>query len=634
MKKRKIVVRNKAAIYVLIGALVMFVCLGVVTYHKVSQLMIDHSKQSAMALAGSISGELDGDMLAGIRSSSDRDWQIVYDQLGKYRHYSYVKYLYTMRKDDQGNVSFIVDADTDDPVAVGEPYELLQDMVPAFEGEVCCDNSVSSDQWGSYYSAYAPVFDKDGKVVGIVGVDISIEDINSYLKILLRNLAYIVSTAALITMFIILVFSTEMSGWDMLTGLMNYEMVVKNGNRLKKSGQLTEYTAILMNIKGFKYINKQFGYDFGNELLKDMADFLKTGIKRKELISRTGNDNFFVLVQNENAPAYISRIEEANPVSMESARMDGLPAPVRCGVYRIGEEDTIEQVMGICTVVMNAARNQKKENVVFYNKEMYETLLEEGNLLGAYKEAIKNGEFKVYYQPKVDIENYTLCGAEALVRWQREGKLISPAQFIPLLEDEGLVTELDFYVFETVCNDIRLWKNQGIKPVPISTNFSKLHLTNPSFASKIVKTADRWHVEHEYLAVEMTESSGYTDQEALTEFVEKMNESGISVHMDDFGTGYSSLSMLGDVKMDMIKIDKSFVDRIFGRKANGAKLVENVIRMIHDLGREVICEGVETKEQVEFLKKTDCRKIQGYFFDKPLEHDEFTQRLENPSYEK
>ncbi|MBO4337642.1 MAG: EAL domain-containing protein [Lachnospiraceae bacterium] len=631
-KKRRVLIKNKTAGYILAGSLLLFLVMGITTYYKISDLMIDHSKQSSMSLAQTIAAEIDGDVMAAVTSNDSPEYKEVLDLLSKYRDYAYIKYIYTMRLDENAVLRFIVDADTDDPVACNTEYEWIEDMRPAFEGQVSCDERVTSDEWGSYYSAYAPVFDKNKNVVGIVGVDVSIDDINAYLSKLLRTLIIIFSGTAFVAVVLFLLFSAELTGWDSLTGLMNYEMLVKTGNRLRKNGELEKYTAILVNVKGFKYINRQFGYDFGNEMLKELSEYLKAGLDRMEIISRTGNDNFCLLLLNEHTNDFVDRLKRSNPASVEKAVAGQLPVPVRCGVYKIGKDDSIEQVMGICTVVMNAARKGRGSDIVFYNKEMYESILQEGDILTEYKKAIRNGEFKVYYQPKVDIINNTLCGAEALVRWQRDGKVISPGLFIPLLENEGLITELDFYVFETVCNDIRLWKSQGIKPVPISSNFSKVHLSDPEFANKVVSTADKWSTDHDYLEVEMTESSGYQNIDALNEFIESMSETGIRVDMDDFGTGYSSLSLLGDVAMNTIKIDKSFVDRIFGEKENGAKLVQNVIRMIHDLDRDIICEGVETVEQVEFLKKTECRRVQGYFFDKPLEHDEFTERLKEPVY--
>ena len=218
------------------------------------------------------------------------------------------------------------------------------------------------------------------------------------------------------------------------------------------------------------------------------------------------------------------------------------------------------------------------------------------------------------------------------MRWVKEGTIISPARFIPVLEREGKIIDLDFYVFEQVCKDIRRWMDEGIKPVRISSNFSKLHLKNEHLSEDVLAIVRRYDIDTAYIEIELTESSGYSDFDALQKFVRDMNEVGIYTSIDDFGTGYSSLSMLKDIDVNVVKIDKSFVDNMEDEKQHGTNLVGNVIRMIKDLDRIVICEGVETEKQVMFLKGTECNIVQGYLFDKPLPCYNFEERLKTPVY--
>ena len=247
-------------------------------------------------------------------------------------------------------------------------------------------------------------------------------------------------------------------------------------------------------------------------------------------------------------------------------------------------------------------------------------------------QGLKNGEFLVYYQPKVNIENNTLCGCEALVRWMHNGELIPPGKFISILEENGNISALDFYVFRRVCSDIAEWNRKGITPVRVSSNFSKVHLKDPDFADKIIEIIDEYGIDPKYVEVELTESSAYDDFASLAEFVNVMKSKGIFTSMDDFGTGYSSLSMLRDLDVDVIKIDKSFIDDLDRENNPNKKMIGTIVRMIHDLEREVICEGIETKEQVEFLKQIHCFAAQGYLYDTPLPHDEFEKRLNDPVY--
>ena len=226
-----------------------------------------------------------------------------------------------------------------------------------------------------------------------------------------------------------------------------------------------------------------------------------------------------------------------------------------------------------------------------------------------------------------------MCGAEALVRWHQGDTLIPPYKFIPLLEEEGSITELDFYIFDNMCQDIKEWLDSGITPVRVSSNFSKLHLLNADFADRVLNVVNKYQISHEYIEVELTESSGYENFEALTSFVNKMKENGICVSIDDFGTGYSSLSLLKELNVNVIKLDKTFIDEIGNGDDVNEKLVKNVIHMIKDLGRDIICEGVETKDQAEFLISQGCFMAQGYLYDKPLPGAEFEQRLKKPKYE-
>ena len=201
-----------------------------------------------------------------------------------------------------------------------------------------------------------------------------------------------------------------------------------------------------------------------------------------------------------------------------------------------------------------------------------------------------------------------------------------------MLEEEGYITELDFYVFEQVCRDIRNWLERGIRPVRISSNFSKLHLRDQAFAAKVLEIVRRYQIDSRYLEIELTESSGYEDFKALVAFVDEMGRHGIYTSIDDFGTGYSSLSLLKNLNVNVVKLDKSFIEDIENADEAHEKMVENVVRMINDLHREVICEGVENRIQADFLRTVNCQQVQGYLYDRPLPHEVFESRLKHPVY--
>ena len=244
-----------------------------------------------------------------------------------------------------------------------------------------------------------------------------------------------------------------------------------------------------------------------------------------------------------------------------------------------------------------------------------------------FPKALENREFVVYYQPKVTLEDNCLCGCEALVRWFRDGVMVPPMQFIPVLEWEGSVCKLDFYVLDQVCRDVQEWMAKGIEPVRISVNFSKAHLHNPDLAKKILAVLQKYDVPSRYIEIELTEMSGYENYETLLDFVRTMHESGVSTSIDDFGTGYSSLNLLKDLNVDIIKLDKSFLNNMESRKKNDVIVIKNIIQMVNELDMEVIAEGVETMEQADFLRGMHCCMAQGFLFDRPLPHDDFEKRL-------
>ena len=221
-------------------------------------------------------------------------------------------------------------------------------------------------------------------------------------------------------------------------------------------------------------------------------------------------------------------------------------------------------------------------------------------------------------------------GAEALVRWIDDGRVVPPIEFVPLFERNGFICNIDFYVLNNVCRSIRNWLDRGIDMVPISVNFSKVHFSNIRFAEQIVEVIKKYRVPTKYIEIEFTETVDYQDKERLVKAVEFLKSYGIATSMDDFGTGFSSLSLLKTLPVDVLKIDKSLLD---SKTAQERVIISNVVRMVQEMNIQVITEGVETEEQAGFLKGIHCENAQGYLFDKPLPIDEFESRLKKGLYE-
>ena len=621
--------KHKVTFAVMACILLGFFIVGVVSYRQIYALFLNQIKDSAMIIASQAAEDLDGDALLDVSERGDEAYKKVYDEMETYLNYNIIEYIYTMRMQDNKLV-FVVDMDQDEPAAVGEEYQLLEGMKGAFKGDVSCDDDITWDKWGSYISAYAPVFCEDDSIAGIVGIDVSVNEINEQLMRFRRAMIIAVSLFIIVSFSIIVFVLLRYSNIDSLTGIADYQRLNIRGTSLQRRGKLSLFTAVLVNIRDFKYLNQRFGTRNGDIILRKFAQRINGLLKRGEFVARTGNDNFLILIYKDRVENLLGALDNITMFLQTDDGREEIGIPVRCGIYDIVDGDNISEVTNRCSAAINKARLSNETHVVRFEKSMLDNLVHEKGVLASYRNGILRKEFTAYYQPKVDINTNTLIGAEALIRWIKDGKLVPPGMFIPVLEKEGFVPELDMYVFDKVCQDIKHWEKDGYKPVRISSNFSKLHLKNPNFADEIIEIANKYEIDYKYLDVEITESSGYSDFDALMTFIKRMKEVGISVSMDDFGTGYSSLSMLRDVDVDIVKIDKSFVDIVTKGDELGTQFFKNVVKMIHDLERDTVSEGVETKQQVEILKKTECHVAQGYYYDKPLPEQEFFERVKAP----
>ena len=299
----------------------------------------------------------------------------------------------------------------------------------------------------------------------------------------------------------------------------------------------------------------------------------------------------------------------------------------RMGVYPIEEKTIINEALNNSATAMSAAKAIKTRDIMYFTKEMLVKSMHQREISSEFHNAIHNREFIVFYQPKVDLLTKRINGAEALVRWIRHKTIVPPMDFIPVLEREGTICDLDFYVFETVCMDIRQWLDMGIEPQRISTNFSKLHLKNNDFAESILNIIKKYDINSKHIEVELTEVSDYDDNLAMQNFINTMYENGIAVSIDDFGTGYSTLNVLKDFNITTIKLDKSLLNNIGNPNSKDEIITRNVVKMASELKKDIIAEGVETEVQAEYLKSIHCNSVQGFLFDRPLAHDDFQKKL-------
>lgn len=418
---------------------------------------------------------------------------------------------------------------------------------------------------------------------------------------------------------------------DINTGVANQNSLMYYAVNLIKNGRIGDYTGIFFNIHNFKYVNKVFDYSQGDVILRNYAHMVKSYLDSDEEIARLGGDNFVVICRNENASDFISKIKDVHMSHEFRSVKREFQLGVTAGIACLEGVDKPREVMARTSIAYQAARKTGADSIVVYTKEIQKQLMDDQEILAAFPQALAAGEFVVYYQPKVRISDKSIYGAEALVRWVRDGQVVTPVRFIPQLEREGSVCRLDYYMLEQVCGFLKSRLDKGQKIVPVSVNFSRRHLEEIDLVERITGTIDRFGIDRSYIEIELTESEDYQNYEIMSSVIGRLKERGISTSIDDFGTGFSSLNMIKKVDLDTIKIDKSLIpfDDVNNNKHQDIVMFASIIDLIGRLGKKSVAEGVETTQQLDYLEKLGCDIVQGYVFDKPLPKDEFEQRLES-----
>ena len=420
---------------------------------------------------------------------------------------------------------------------------------------------------------------------------------------------------------------------DMMTGLPNADGLMAFGNQLVKKGELGQYAAFYWNMQNMKLFNNRHGIAVGNDIIRKIASTVKEHLEEDELVARLGGDNFAALVRKEHIHTLIALLE------MMELTIDTPDQPITIimkattGIYPVDPEvDTMSFILQKASTAYRAAKDILCRDIVIYTNELEKKMLDGKEVLFQFMDGLEKKEFEVYYQPKVDTQNMCMIGAEALVRWYQDGKLVLPMDFVPVLERDSSVCKLDFYVLERVCEDLRKWLDEGIKPVRISVNFSRRHLSNNYLVEEILGVLSKYRIPRRFIEIEITETVNEKEYSRLINILQQLHEEGIYVSIDDFGSGASSLNMLREVEADILKIDRSFIRSAVNSKKDRIVLT-NIIRLAKELGIRVVVEGVETREQMELLQELNCYLVQGYLFDKPLEKADFDKKLAQKGYE-
>ena len=300
---------------------------------------------------------------------------------------------------------------------------------------------------------------------------------------------------------------------------------------------------------------------------------------------------------------------------------------VNLGLYKIQEDDNnISVIMDKAIIAHSLSKGNVFDKFYIYDEKVEKKIEFESKIEQNMESALRKKEFKIYYQPKLNTKEESLYGAEALVRWYHDGEIITPDKFIPLFEKNRFILKLDLYIFEQVCKDLKMWKEKYGKNVVVSINVSRQHFMDEHFLERYLRITTKYGINPNNIDLEITESAAIEEGIDILAIMKRMKEYGFLISIDDFGTGYSSLNMLQDMPIDILKIDKSFVDKIGKSKRN---IIDYIINIAKELKLKTIAEGVETKEQRDYLLERKCDIIQGYYYEKPIKEEEFEKYLKD-----
>ena len=417
---------------------------------------------------------------------------------------------------------------------------------------------------------------------------------------------------------------------DELTGLNNRTGFIRSCDELMHKQSMEGYSMVKVQVYHMQELNERTGMENGDKVLMLLAENIKWCVdnaKNKAVCGRIGGDTFAVLLDEELS---INTITNSSLSESITNPLTGLDYAVSfyAGVYRLEEGDNdINKMLDHAGYALKWVSGNFKTNVAFYDADIRKEDEHRKSVEQRVRGAIQDREFKVYLQPVCDTMTRERVSAEALVRWiDSKNQMINPGDFIPILEKNGFITELDLYVLDEVCRILREWINQGLDVVPVSVNFSRVDVDHYGIVDEIIATVDKYRLDHKLIKIELTESAFNDNMENIITMLRKLRENGFIVMMDDFGSGYSNLNMFKDMPLDIVKIDMYFLRNIENSE-KGLIVLESVVQMAKRLGLQIVVEGVETQEQYDFIRKLRCEMIQGFYFAKPMPSEIFPDQI-------
>ncbi len=379
---------------------------------------------------------------------------------------------------------------------------------------------------------------------------------------------------------------------------------------------------IQFDLRRFKVINDIYGEKFGDEILDFVTEKLKAICNERQYFVNLRSDVFMIVTENTEEKELLDLIDR---LKLELGELKHVKLQYTFGIYAVEDKDMeLRQMEDRAAMARKAAKENVMANIVFYKEQFKELLYARRFVEENMQAAITERQFKMYLQPKYSISNNRIVGAEALVRWKHpERGMIYPNEFIPIIEENGFIRNVDYYIWEEACRFVSRCMADGVEACPISVNVSRNHLQGNEFIEVLENLIRQSEIEKRYLELEITET---VNDQQISEMSNRLKEEGFTLLMDDFGSGYSSLSILLETPFDVIKIDKKFMDNMMVSE-KGKLILAQVVSMADKLGLGLLAEGVETKEQVEVLQSIGCDIVQGYYFAKPMPAEEFYELL-------
>lgn len=417
---------------------------------------------------------------------------------------------------------------------------------------------------------------------------------------------------------------------DSLTGLLNREGFKAEAVSLLRQYPDNQYCLVEFDIDDFKFLNNSYGYEQGDKLLCALADSIQFKYHKDQLCARIASDDFMILAKKTT-----DLVDDMRRLLKDTLQQEALLnlsefITYTFGAYEIPEGyGRIQSVMDKANIAHKNAKTLGKSMTVWYDETFLEKLNWENQLTKRFKRALGHAEFKMYLQSKYSLNDLKIQSAEALVRWEIPGHgIVCPDDFIPLFERNGDIAEIDFYILEKACEFIRNHLDTCGREFSVSVNFSRVTIYQQRCYSTIMEIVDRYQIPHHCIELEITESAFNGISEVIIQKITNLQEMGFIISMDDFGSGYSSLNLLDKLPIQTLKLDREFL-REYGIGEKAKNVISCVTELAHTLDIEVVCEGVEKQEHVDFLKNIGCDYGQGYFFTKPIPQEEFKLKYEN-----